>query len=47
MLNIAQAATIGRYERREMSVEATQHPDDAHESAEEHEIEGLYETFSD
>lgn len=47
VLNLAQAATIVLYELRELSVEATQHPDDAHERAEEHEIEGLYETFSD
>ncbi|MFQ3318421.1 MAG: tRNA (cytidine32/uridine32-2'-O)-methyltransferase [Natronomonas sp.] len=47
VLNLAQAATIVLYELRELTVDETQHPDDPHERAAEHEIEGLYETFSD
>ncbi|WP_254837786.1 RNA methyltransferase [Natronomonas marina] len=47
VLNLAQAATIVLYELRELTVEATQHPEEAHERANEHEIEGLYETFDD
>lgn len=47
VLNLAQAATIVLYELRELTVEETQHPDEAHERAEEHEIEGLYATFDD
>jgi TrmH family RNA methyltransferase len=46
VLNLAQAATILFYELRGLTVEETQHPPDAHERADEHEIEGLYETFS-
>ena len=47
VLNLAQAATIVLYELREVTVEATQHPDEPHERAAEHELEGLYETFDD
>jgi tRNA (cytidine32/uridine32-2'-O)-methyltransferase len=47
VLNLAQAATIVLYELRGLTVEATQHPDDPHERANEHEIEGLYGTFDD
>jgi TrmH family RNA methyltransferase len=47
VLNLAQAATIVLYELRELTVDADQHPDDPHERAAEHEIEGLYETFDD
>jgi TrmH family RNA methyltransferase len=47
VLNLAQAATIVLYELRKLTVEETQHPDEAHERANEHEIEGLYETFDD
>ena len=47
VLNLAQAATIVLYELRELTVEETQHPPEAHERAEEHEIEGLYGTFSE
>ena len=47
VLNLAQAATVVLYELRELTVEETQHPDDPHERADEHEIEGLYETFDD
>ena len=47
VLNLAQAATIVLYELRELTVEADQHPDDPHERADEHELEGLYETFDD
>ncbi len=47
VLNLAQAATIVFYELREISVETTQHTDEPHERADEHEIEGLHETFSD
>lgn len=46
VLNLAQAATIVLYELRELTVEETQHPDQTHERAAEHEIEGLYDTFS-
>ena len=45
VLNLAQAATIVLYELREVTVGETQHPDDPHERADEHEIEGLYETL--
>jgi TrmH family RNA methyltransferase len=47
VLNLAQAATIVLYELRGVTVESTQHPETAHERAEEHEIEGLYATFSE
>ena len=47
VLNLAQAATIVLYELRELTVEETQHPKQAHERADEHEIEGLHETFSE
>ena len=47
VLNLAQAATIVLYELREVTVADTQHPDESHERADEHEIEGLYETFDD
>jgi TrmH family RNA methyltransferase len=47
VLNLAQAATIVLYELRELTVESTQHPEVPHERAAEHEIEGLYATFSD
>jgi len=47
VLNLAQAATIVLYELRELTVGTTQHPDEAHERAEEHEIEGLYDTFDE
>ena len=47
VLNLAQAATVVLYELRKVTVEETQHPDDPHERADEHEIEGLYETFDD
>ena len=47
VLNLAQAATIVLYELRELTVDESQHPPEAHERAEEHEIEGLYETFSE
>jgi len=41
------AATIVLYELREVTIGETQHPDDPHERGDEHEIEGLYETFDD
>ena len=47
VLNLAQAATVVLYELREVTVGETQHPDEPHERADEHEIEGLYETFED
>lgn len=47
VLNLAQAATIVLYELRELTVSETQHPDQSHERAAEHEIEGLHETFSE
>ena len=47
VLNLAQAATIVLYELRALTVGETQHPEDPHERANEHEIEGLYETFDD
>jgi TrmH family RNA methyltransferase len=47
VLNLAQAATIVLYELRELTVDTTQHPDESHERAAEHEIEGLHSTFSD
>jgi TrmH family RNA methyltransferase len=46
VLNLAQAATVVLYELRELTVTATQHPEEPHERAAEHEIEGLHETFS-
>jgi TrmH family RNA methyltransferase len=47
VLNLAQAATVVLYELRALTVESTQHPEDHHERAAEHEIEGLYATFSE
>jgi TrmH family RNA methyltransferase len=47
VLNLAQAATVVCYELRELTVEETQHPAEPHERADEHELEGLYETFDD
>lgn len=47
VLNLAQAATIVLYELRELTVSETQHPEQTHERAAEHEIEGLHETFSE
>ena len=47
VLNLAQAATLVLYELRELTVAETQHPDEAHERATEHELEGLYETFDE
>lgn len=47
VLNLAQAATIVFYELRELTVEETQHPDVSHQRADEREIEGLHETFSE
>jgi TrmH family RNA methyltransferase len=47
VLNLAQAATVVLYELRAVTVEETQHPDEAHERADEHELEGLYGTFHD
>ncbi len=47
VLNLAQAATIVFYELREIAVETTQHPNEPHQRADEHEIEGLHETFSE
>jgi len=47
VLNLAQAATIVCYELRALTVEADQHPDESHERADEHELEGLYETFDE
>jgi TrmH family RNA methyltransferase len=47
VLNLAQAATVVLYELRAVTVDETQHPDEAHERAAEHELEGLYGTFDD
>jgi TrmH family RNA methyltransferase len=47
VLNLAQAATIVLYELREVTVEESQHPEEPHERAAEHELEGLYGTFDD
>ena len=47
VLNLAQAATIVLYEVRELTVGETQHPEQSHERAAEHEIEGLYATFAE
>ncbi|TKR27786.1 RNA methyltransferase [Natronomonas salsuginis] len=47
VLNLAQAATVVLYELRALTVESTQHPPDAHERADERELEGLYATFSE
>jgi TrmH family RNA methyltransferase len=45
VLNLGQAATIVLYELRELTVAETQQPDERHERAAEHEIEGLHEEF--
>ncbi len=47
VLNLAQAATIVLYELRELTVDETQHPENPHERAAEHELEGLYATFAE
>ncbi len=47
VLNLAHAATIMLYELRELTVATTQHPEDLHDRAAEHEIEGLYDVFSE
>lgn len=45
VLNLGQAATIALYELRELTLDESQLPDDAHERAPEVEIEALYEHF--
>jgi TrmH family RNA methyltransferase len=47
VLNLAQAATVVLYELREVTVAETQHPEEPHERADEHELEGLYGTFDE
>ncbi|WP_436922997.1 RNA methyltransferase [Halosimplex amylolyticum] len=47
VLNLGQAATIVLYELRELTVAATQHPDDRHQRAEERAVEGLNDQFGD
>ena len=47
VLNLAQAATVVLYELRGLTVAETQHPPQPHDRADEHEIEGLYATFSE
>ncbi len=44
-LNLGQAATIILYELRELTVAETQHPDNLHERAPQHEIERLHNQF--
>jgi len=46
-LNLGQAATIVLYELRDLTVEATQHPQELHERAEEAEIERVYDQFEE
>jgi len=45
VLNLGQAATVVLYELRELTLDATQHPDSVNERADEREIEGLYGEF--
>jgi len=47
VLNLGQAATVVCYELRDLAVEATQHPEDLHETAEPWRVEGLHDEFSD
>jgi TrmH family RNA methyltransferase len=46
-LNLGQAATVLCYELRAIGMDDGQLPDDRHERADEAELEGLYEQFSD
>jgi TrmH family RNA methyltransferase len=45
VLNLGQAATIVLYELRELTLGATQHPDERHQRADERAVEGLHEQF--
>ena len=45
VLNLGQAATVVLYELRELTLDATQHPDSVHERADEREIAGLHAEF--
>jgi TrmH family RNA methyltransferase len=47
VLNLGQAATVVLYELRTLTLDATQHPDERHERAEEAAIEGLHDQFAD
>jgi len=47
VLNLGQAATIVLYELRTLTLEATQHPNERHQRADEHLVEGLHEEFDD
>ncbi|WP_247008952.1 RNA methyltransferase [Halorientalis litorea] len=47
VLNLGQAATVVLYELRSLTVDATQHPEEAHERADEREIEALHDQFAD
>ena len=45
VLNLGQAATVVLYECRDVTVEATQHPETRHQRADERVVEGLHEGF--
>lgn len=47
VLNLGQAATIVLYELRTLTLDATQHPEERHERADEAAIEGLHDEFAD
>ena len=47
VLNLGQAATVVLYELRSLTVDATQHPAEAHERADEREIEALHDQFAE
>jgi len=47
VLNLGQAATIVLYELRTLTLDATQHPEERHQRAAEHLVEGLHEEFDD
>jgi TrmH family RNA methyltransferase len=47
VLNLGQAATITLYELRDLTVDASQHPDDVHVRASQREIEGLNGQFDE
>ena len=47
VLNLGQAATVVLYELRDLTVAATQLPDEHHQRAEERAIEGLHDQFAE
>jgi len=47
VLNLGQAATVVLYELRDLTVDATQLPDEHHQRADEQAIEGLHDQFAE